>query len=80
VKLVNAGKLTSGGVFCTREVMKNNYLNRMTADVFGIYANSKQDAMYPICGVDSDGRNLRDHENDDHQARASFVRAAREEL
>jgi hypothetical protein len=32
--------------------LKNNYLYRMGAAVLGIYGNSKEDAIYPIYGVD----------------------------
>ena len=58
VKQFNEGKVTSGDVFGTRAEMKNNYLYRMTAAVLGIYGNSKQEAMYPMYGVDSDGQKL----------------------
>jgi hypothetical protein len=52
VKLFDAGKVTSGDVFGTRQYLKNNNLYRMGAAVMGIYGNSKQEAMYPIYGVD----------------------------
>src|SRR6266850_130696 len=52
VKQFDAGKVTSGDVFGTREYMKNNYLYRMGAAVMGIYGNSKLEAMYPVYGVD----------------------------
>lgn len=55
---VEAGKVTSGDVFGTRAYLKNNYLYRMGAAVLGIYGNSKQEAMYPVYGVDSDGKKL----------------------
>jgi hypothetical protein len=58
VKLFDAGKVTSGDVFGTREYMKNNYLYRMGAAEMGIYGNSKLEAMYPVYGVDSDGKKL----------------------
>ena len=58
VKLFDAGKVTSGDVFGTREYLKNNYLYRMGAAVMGIYGNSKAEAMYPIYGVDSAGKKL----------------------
>jgi hypothetical protein len=58
VKLFDEGKVKSGDVFGTREFMKNNYLYRMAAAVMGIYGNSKMEAMYPIYGVDSDGKKL----------------------
>jgi hypothetical protein len=51
-KEFDAGKLTSGDVFGTRQYLKNNYLYRMAAAVLGIYGNSKQEAMYPAYYVD----------------------------
>jgi hypothetical protein len=59
VKQFDAGKVTSGDVFGTREYLKNNYLYRMGAAVMGIYGNSKQEAMYPVYGVDADGQKLK---------------------
>ena len=47
-QLFDAGKVTSGDVFGTREYLKNNYLYRMGAAVLGIYGNSKQEAMYLV--------------------------------
>jgi hypothetical protein len=58
VKQFDAGKVTSGDVFGTREYLKNNYLYRMGAAVMGIYGNSKQEAMYPVYGVDAAGQKL----------------------
>jgi len=52
VKQFDAGKVTSGDVFGTREYLKNNYLYRMVAAALGIYGNSKLEAMYPVYGVD----------------------------
>ena len=52
IKDFDEGKVTSGDVFGTREYLKNNYLYRMGAAGAGIYGNSKQEAMYPIYGVD----------------------------
>ena len=57
-KLADAGKVTSGDVFGTREYLKNNYLYRMAAAVMGIYGNSKLEAMYPVYAVDSDDKKL----------------------
>jgi hypothetical protein len=57
-KQVEAGEVTSGDVFGTRAYLKNNYLYRMGAAVMGIYGNSKQEAMYPLYGVDSAGQKL----------------------
>jgi hypothetical protein len=50
--------VTSGDMFGTREYLKNNYLYRMAAGALGIYGNSKQEAMYPVYGVDSGGHTL----------------------
>jgi hypothetical protein len=58
VKLFDEGKVTSGDVFGTRKYLKNNYLYRMGAAVMGIYGNSKQEAMYPVYGVDAEGKKL----------------------
>ena len=55
-KRIDAKEVTSGDMFGTREYLKNNYLYRMAAAVLGIYGNSKQEAMYPIYAVDSDGK------------------------
>ncbi len=54
-KLFDTGKVTSGEVFGTRAYLKNNYLYRMGAAVFGIYGNSKEEAMYPAYALDADG-------------------------
>jgi hypothetical protein len=57
-KRIDAKELTSGDMFGTREYLKNNYAYRMAGAVIGIYANSKQEAMYPAYTVDSEGRAL----------------------
>lgn len=57
-KQLDAGKATPGDAVGTREYLKNNYLYRMAAAVIGIYGNSKQEAMYPLYHVDSDGQKL----------------------
>lgn len=57
-KQIDSGTVKSGDVFGTREYLKNNYLYRMGAAVVGIYGNSKQEAMYPIYGVDAAGEKL----------------------
>ena len=57
-KQVDAGKVTSGDMFGTREYLKNNYLYRMGAAVLGIYGNSKQEAMYPVYAIDAEGQKL----------------------
>jgi hypothetical protein len=57
-KRIDAGEVTSGDLFGTREYLKNNYLYRMAAAVLGIYGNSKQEAMYPVYAIDADGKKL----------------------
>jgi hypothetical protein len=57
-KEMDAGKVTSGDTFGTREHLKNNYLYRMAAAAFGIYGNSKEEAIYPMYLVDSSGTKL----------------------
>jgi hypothetical protein len=54
----DGGKVTSGDVFGTRKFLKNNYLYRMGAAVLGIYGNSKEEAVYPIYGVDDANQKL----------------------
>jgi hypothetical protein len=57
-KRMDAGEVTSGDCFGTRKYLKNNYLYRMAAAVIGIFGNSKQEAMYPLYLVDSNGKDL----------------------
>ena len=56
LKQFDQGKVTSADVFGTRAYLKNNYLYRMGAAVLGIYGNSKEEAIYPIYGVDQRAR------------------------
>ncbi|ANY84883.1 cell envelope protein (plasmid) [Microvirga ossetica] len=55
---INTGRVTPANLFGTREFLKNNYLNRWTGVVLGIYANSKAEALYPIYRVDAAGDKL----------------------
>ncbi len=57
-KRMDAKEITSGDTFGTREYLKNNYAYRMAAAKFGIYGNSKMEAIYPIYGVDAEGEKL----------------------
>jgi hypothetical protein len=57
-KRIDAKELVSGDMFGTREYLKNNYAYRMAGAVIGIYANSKEEAMYPAYTVDSGGQAL----------------------
>lgn len=52
---IATGKVTTGDIFGTRDHLKNNYLYRFAGAVLGIYANSKDEAMYPMYRVDADG-------------------------
>ncbi|WP_135459770.1 DUF1254 domain-containing protein [Mycobacterium sp. DL99] len=52
------GKVTSGDLFGTREILGDNYLYRMAGAVIGIYGNTKAEAMYPIFATDSTGAPL----------------------
>ncbi len=56
--LIDAGEVTSGDMFGTRDYLQNNYAFRMAAAVLGIYGNSKQEAMYPIYLTDAEGQPL----------------------
>lgn len=57
-KRLDAKEVASGDLFGTRAYLKNNYLYRMGGAVVGIYGNSKQEAMYPLYAVDSNGQTL----------------------
>ncbi|MFN4140748.1 DUF1254 domain-containing protein [Aestuariivirga sp.] len=57
-KRIDAGEVTSGELFGTREFLKNNYLYRMAAAVIGIYGNSREEAIYPFYVTDSSGQPL----------------------
>lgn len=55
---LTAGEISSGDLFGTREHLKNNYLHRMLGAVWGIYGNSKEEAIYPTYAVDANGQAL----------------------
>ena len=55
---IDTGKRTSGDGFGTRNFLKNDYLARMASAAFGIYGNSKEEAVYPAYFVDSKGQAL----------------------
>ncbi len=55
---VEAGDVTSGEAFGSRETLDNNYLYRMGGAVFGIWGNSMDEAMYPVYAQDADGEPL----------------------
>jgi len=54
MKRINAGELTSGDLFGTREFLKNNYVYRFVAAKLGLYGNSREEAVYPTYFVDSE--------------------------
>ena len=45
-------------MFGTKEQLNGNYLYRMAGAVIGIYANSNEEAMYPVLSTDSNGAAL----------------------
>ena len=51
-------EMVFGDVYGTREYLKNNYLYRMAGVVMGLFGASKEEAMYPLYAVDSDGEAL----------------------
>jgi len=57
-KRVDAGAVTAGDFFGTRENLESNYTYRMLGAVLIPYGNSKQEAMYPVYAVDANGQKL----------------------
>ncbi|MDD2740348.1 MAG: DUF1254 domain-containing protein [Methylomonas lenta] len=57
LKLMGEGKITSGDVFGSRAFLGDNYLYRYLGTL-GIYGNAKEEAMYPVYRVDSEGQAL----------------------
>ena len=55
---IDTGEVKSGQLFGTKEQLNGNYLYRMAGAVIGIYANSNEEAMYPVLTTDSDGNLL----------------------
>jgi hypothetical protein len=55
---IDTGKLTSADGFGTREFLKNDYMRRMASAAFGIYGNSKEEALYPAYFVDAGNQKL----------------------
>jgi hypothetical protein len=55
---VNAGEVTSGDLFGTREFLKNNHLYRFAGAKLGLYGNSRDEALYPPYFVDAQGAQL----------------------
>lgn len=57
VKMMEEGKITSGDVFGSRDFLGDNYLYRWIGTI-GIYGNAKEEAMYPVYRLDSEGNLL----------------------
>ena len=55
---IDTGAVPMGEMFGSREQLSANYLYRMAGAVVGIYANSAEEAMYPVLSTDSDGQPL----------------------
>ncbi len=55
---VDTGKVSSADGFGTRAHLKNDYMQRMSAAILGIYGNSKDEAIYPAYFVDSGHQKL----------------------
>lgn len=52
----NAGEVSGGDFFGTREFLKNNYLYRFMGAKLGLYGNTREEAIYPAYFVDGDGQ------------------------
>ncbi|MDP9631737.1 UNVERIFIED_ORG: hypothetical protein J2W85_003816 [Ensifer adhaerens] len=50
--MIDTGKLSSADCFGTRAFLKNDYMQRMSGAVLGIYGNSKEEAIYPAYFID----------------------------
>ena len=55
---IDTGKRSSADGFGTRQFLNNDYMARMASAAFGIYGNSKEEALYPAYFVDSKGQQL----------------------
>ena len=53
---VDTGKVSSADGFGTREFMQGKYIDRMLSAAYGIYGNTKEEALYPAYFVDADGQ------------------------
>ena len=60
---VDTGKVSSADGFGTREFMQGKYIDRMLSAAYGIYGNTKEEALYPAYFVDSDGQPLNGQNN-----------------
>lgn len=55
---LDTGKISSADGFGTREFLNGRYIDRMMGAVFGIYGNSKEEALYPAYFIDAKGQPL----------------------
>jgi len=55
---LNTGEISKIDLFGDREFVEGNYLRRFLAANLGIYGNSKEEAVYPNYGNDSEGQPL----------------------
>ena len=55
---IDTGEVTMSQMFGSAEQLGSNYLYRMAGAVVGIYANSAEEAMYPVLSTDADGAPL----------------------
>lgn len=56
--MIDTGKRTSADGFGTRAFLNGDYMARMASAAFGIYGNSKEEAVYPAYFVDASGQSL----------------------
>ncbi len=56
--MVDTGKVSSADSFGTRAFLKNDYMQRMSGAVLGIYGNSKEEAIYPAYFIDDQKKPL----------------------
>jgi hypothetical protein len=55
---VDAGEVTSADAFGTRERLGDQYILRMAGDIYGIYGNTKEEAIYPAYSADAERQPL----------------------
>lgn len=56
--MVDTGKASSADSFGTRAFLNNDYMQRMSGAVLGIYGNSKEEALYPAYFIDDQQKPL----------------------
>ncbi|WP_445661202.1 DUF1254 domain-containing protein [Acinetobacter sp. F16] len=55
---VDTGEISAADGFGTRKFLQGRYLDRMLSAAYGIYGNSKEEALYPAYFVDAGGKPL----------------------